>query len=129
MIYEYQCTECGDIFSKVRRVQDRKLPAHCDCGGEGRFGIFSAPVGHVQENLMYACPASGEKVTSWRQRKNIMAKFDLIDANETDQAGQMKERLKRKKERDKVANDYMNSMPKELRKQLKERGKVDGFHC
>ena len=74
------------------------------------------------------CPASGEQVTSWRQRKNIFAKHDLIDANDVDQEYLKKKRLKKKAEREKLAKDYL---PKDLHKQLKDIGSkgkgLDGF--
>ena len=128
MIYEYECKSCGTIFSKSRRIQDRRLPAECACGGEGRFGIFSAPMGHVQPEAHYVCPATGEKVTSWRQRKNTFAKYDLIDANDFDQEDAKKKRLAKKAKREELAKDYL---PKDLHNQLKDMGSkgkgLDGF--
>lgn len=120
MIYEYQCQDCGDIHSKVRRLEKRHEPTVCpECGGEGRLGIFSAPMAHVQPEAHYVCPATGEQVTSWRQRKNLFAKHDLIDANDFDQEYAKKQRLKKKEERDKLAKDYL---PKDLHNKLREIG-------
>lgn len=43
---------------------------------------LSAPIVHVPANLHYICPVTGEGVTNERQRRNIMAREGLVDAND-----------------------------------------------
>jgi hypothetical protein len=38
--------------------------------------------GYVQGECRYRCPVTLEGVTSWKQRKEIMARKGLIDAND-----------------------------------------------
>ena len=129
-LYEYQCQNTGKIISRHRRIQDRKLPCQCECGSSAVLGIFSAPMGHVQPEAHYVCPATGQQVTSWRQRRNLFAQHDLMDANEVDQAHAKKARLKKKEKREELAKDYL---PDDLHKQLKDMGNkgegLDGFTC
>lgn len=43
-IYEYRCTECGEIFEDVRRVSRRDDMADCDhCGRNKAERVFSTP--------------------------------------------------------------------------------------
>jgi predicted nucleic acid-binding Zn ribbon protein len=124
MMYEYQCQNTGQIITRVRRIQDRRLPCDCNCGARAKFGIFTAPSGHVQPEAHYICPVTNQQVTSWRQRKNTFAEFDLIDANETDQKSLKKTALKKKEQRDALAKDYL---PKDLHKEIKKIGAAEGF--
>lgn len=49
----------------------------------GQMGVKIQPViGYVQRDCHYKCPATGQMVTSNRQRKNIMREHNLIDAND-----------------------------------------------
>ena len=45
--------------------------------------VFTTPrMGSVQQECHYVCPATGERITSWRQRANNFAKNNLMDAND-----------------------------------------------
>ncbi|HEX6537475.1 MAG TPA: zinc ribbon domain-containing protein [Gemmatimonadaceae bacterium] len=61
--YEYKCAACGEVHTRRRRVEDRALPAACDCGGAARV-IFSVP--RVQNST-----ASRDSLSSWG--RNIRA--------------------------------------------------------
>ncbi len=39
-------------------------------------------IGYVQKDCHYKCPVTGQAVMSNRQRNNIMAEHNLIDAND-----------------------------------------------
>ena len=111
-------------MTRYRRVIDRRLPCTCACGANAVLGVYTAPMAHVQEEAHYMCPATGEPVTSWRQRKNIFAKHGLMDANEVDQDYLKRERLKKKQERDAISKDYL---PQDLKNQIQELGKQQNF--
>lgn len=32
-LYEYRCTECGDVFEVLQKVTDEPLKVHKNCGG------------------------------------------------------------------------------------------------
>ena len=117
--YDYQCGDCGGITTRFRKMDNRNDALSCECGSQMNLAILSAPYGHVQPEAHYLCPVTGEKVTSWRQRKNLFAKHDLIDANEVDQKALKRDRLAKKAKRDELAKGYI---PPELKKELKKMG-------
>lgn len=105
-LYAYKCPACGTDTEDFNRVDDRHTNAPvCQCGT--RMAMQICPVrGNVQQDAHYVCPATGEKVTSWRQRRNIMAKHDLVDARDinTPEARRKRREAKRAKlERAKAA--------------------------
>lgn len=79
-LYSYRCAECGaetDAFNSVAECETSAPECH------GRMQIAIQPVrSTMQKDLCYVCPATGEKVTSWRQRENIFKKHDLVDARD-----------------------------------------------
>ena len=87
----------------------------CDCDGVMQLAILSAPAAKIQPEAHYLCPATGEEVTSWRQRNNLMAKHDLVQADPDRDAEIHKRTVAKKKKRDELAKDYL---PKDLRDQL-----------
>lgn len=119
MIYEYECSNCHIRAEKVRKIMDRNLVFPCDCGGVFEHKIFTAPSGHVQEECHYRCPATGIETTSWRQRKNIFAKHDLVQIDQDEHKEKKAKVFKKKEKRDKLAKDYL---PKDLHKQIKTIG-------
>jgi putative FmdB family regulatory protein len=123
-LYEYQCDSCETRRDEVRRIIDRNMPKTCGCGGVFEHKIFTAPVGRVQEEAHYICPATGEKVTSWAQRKNLFAKHNLVEADEDQEAENNAKRLKKKAKRDELAKNYL---PEDLHRKLKDIGKQEGF--
>ena len=44
MKYSYECIECGEITTRVRKIADRNDPVQCQCGGECKKVILQAPV-------------------------------------------------------------------------------------
>lgn len=43
---------------------------------------LSPNIGYVQGDCHYTCPVTRQQVTTNRQRRNIMARHNLIDAND-----------------------------------------------
>lgn len=79
--YVYRCT-CGETLERVNRIAERRTnaPHHC---GEPMDIVIQPPLSaSVQAEAHYICPATGEKVTSRRQRKYLFEKHGLIDADD-----------------------------------------------
>ncbi|MGB1373826.1 MAG: FmdB family zinc ribbon protein [Aequoribacter sp.] len=97
-LYQYRCTSCADECSEFNTVADRHANApKCACGGPMVMRIM--PV-QVQAQILgggthpgYHCPVSGEYVTSRKQRRNIMAEHNLIEAGDKNSASNHGERM------------------------------------
>lgn len=85
-IYTYKCPECQSERDDFNRIDDRHTNAPtCECGA--RMAMQISPVrGVVQKDANYVCPATGEQVTSYRQRRNLFAKHNLMDARDFDKS-------------------------------------------
>jgi len=83
------------------------------------IAMFTPPVGRVQPEAHYVCPATGEQITSWRQRKNSFAKNGLEESNSEQQDELQSRRMKKKAARDALAKDYL---PKDLQKKIAKIG-------
>jgi hypothetical protein len=82
MIYEYECQICKHRTTAVRTIAERKSGPDC-CNGKMELGIFSAPSLKVPMwDVDYFCQALGQPITSMRQRKYLMDKGGLVDADE-----------------------------------------------
>lgn len=44
--------------------------------------VLQAAHGHVQMECRYRCPVTREGVTSWKQRREIFARKNLMDASD-----------------------------------------------
>ncbi len=81
-LYDYHCRTCGgaraDVFNRMADCESN-APRCCD---SPMSIVIQRPMVTVQAEAHYVCPATGEKVTSWRQRRNIFAKHRLRDAND-----------------------------------------------
>jgi len=82
--YDFQCKACHSVQEEFLRVADLDTSQiSCTaCGGETQRVILRAPMGMVQSEAHYRCPVTGEAVTSNRQRRYIMDKNNLVDAND-----------------------------------------------
>lgn len=84
-LYLYECAECHGITESINRMAERHTHAPI-CGKNathGRMAVRLTPnLGYVQQDCSYRCPVTRQWVTSNRQRQNIMAKHNLVDAND-----------------------------------------------
>jgi putative FmdB family regulatory protein len=80
-IYEYRCAACGATQDAFARIDDRDTSAP-HCCGQATARMLSAPMVSVPQNCEYKCPVTDQIVTSYRQRRNIMAEHNLRDAND-----------------------------------------------
>lgn len=100
-IYAYQCETCAECIDEFNRIDDRHTNAPvCRCGA-GQMTMRISPVrGSVQQDCHYVCPATGAKVTSYAQRRELMAKHNLVDARDITPAFVKRESDKQ------IAEDY-----------------------
>ena len=82
--------------------------------------ILTPPYGQVQPEAHYLCPVTGKQITSWRQRKNVFAEHNLMDANEIPLEETKRTVMKKKADRDELAKDYL---PPDLQDKLSVMGK------
>lgn len=110
--YDFQCDTCGVITEAYLRVSQLENDRPSCCGQMTRQVILRPPMGYVRPDTHYKCPVTNEGVTSQRQRRNIMAKHDLIDAN--DMTPDFAKRQEEKKwadirKRAKAHDDFINT--------------------
>ena len=85
MIYTYRCTACKETHTRVRRVAHRHDAADCDCGAPARLEITPVAVntsGCTFEPFQSPAIKGKPVITSERQRREMMKRHDLVDANE-----------------------------------------------
>ena len=119
-IYAYICHECGAEREGFNRVSERRTNAP-DC--HGPMDIRLTPnIGFVQRECHYECPITGQPITTHRQRANVMAEHDVVDANDFKPAvthEKAKRRFDRNAEKaaqlsspiDKVLDQYRPALP------------------
>ena len=80
-LYDYRCPACGEEAELYRTISDHATaPQHC---GQDMVQIHkSAPFGAVQMEARYVCPATGQKITTWKQRKETFARHNLCDVSD-----------------------------------------------
>ena len=71
--YEYAC-EKGHHFERVLAVADYQTPQTCECGVAGRRVISVPARGYVQKECNYDSPITGKPITSWKQRRDDLAR-------------------------------------------------------
>lgn len=82
MLYDYLCRSCGHETEAINKIDERRTNAPVCCGEGMDIIIKKAPLGFVEREVRYRCPVTGQGVTSMRQRKDIMAREGLVDAND-----------------------------------------------
>lgn len=83
-LYSYQCQKCERVEDAIRKVVDHAIGPDC-CGEPMRQKITApmlAPIMGGGNWAGYQCPVTGRFVTSRRERKNIMAEHDLVEAGD-----------------------------------------------
>jgi predicted nucleic acid-binding Zn ribbon protein len=97
-LYAYRCPTCQAEQDAYLPVAEHETGAPV-CEGHGQMRQYLTPVMvSVQPECHFICSATeGDvQVTSHRQRANIMAEHNLIDARELDYPKQIAERKARK---------------------------------
>lgn len=115
--YVYQC-ECGERTERINRIADRHIYAPFHCEQPMRI-VPQAPMVSVQAEANYRCPATGEVITSRRQRQYVMQKNGLIDADDVN-PGLIKAQDARHAEDKRIAEECSAGLKPETRRQLAE---------
>lgn len=110
-LYDYRCTVCGEETEVYRSISaEATAPQHC--GRDMEQFHAKAPHGSVQMEARYRCPATGEGVTSWKQRREIMRRHNLVDLSDAPAAKQREREAKKWAEIRRLANAPVNELPK-----------------
>lgn len=75
-IYTYQCPLCLKNKDEYRSIESRNVLPLCECGASMNKVIV--PV-NVAPKMEYHCPVTGEMVYSKKRRKEIMARYNLVE--------------------------------------------------
>ena len=128
-VYDFKCPECDTVCRDVvlpMMHEDEDHP-HCyNCDAKTHHYITKTPMMFMRD-VDYAVPFEAGKdkevITSSRQRKEFMARNNLMDANEIMEAPTHKEQ---KKARDEVKESIAAITPNEQQKdQMKQSGLGD----
>ncbi len=119
-LYTYRCDECGNELEQFNRITDRHTNAP-DC--HGPMGIrLHANMGYLKADCHYVCPVTRKPVTTQRQRANIMAEHNLIDANDFKPKAFIAKEEAALAKREKLAGTLKNPLPdREMRELLPRR--------
>lgn len=110
--YDMHCDACGADTEAYLRVAQLENDRPSCCGQMMRQVLLHAPMAYVRPDTHYKCPVTNAGVTSQAQRRNIMAKHDLIDANDfTPEYAMRKEKKKWDdiRKRAKAHDDFINT--------------------
>lgn len=108
-IYEYHCKTCGSSQDLFNKIDERETNAPFCCDEQTEKAVTACMV-FIPGECHYICPVTDEKVTSYRQRKNIMAREGLVDANDRPPSVVINEKKKKTAERQKLAAQ-LNNVP------------------
>ena len=83
MIYTYRCLTCDTQQDAKRSMDDRYNGPHCaECGGDTKKvmnAVASTQIMGACDNPGYISPLSGKWIDSKRERRNEIAKYDVIE--------------------------------------------------
>ena len=115
MLYDYRCTHCGAERLNVHNsIANRKTNAPECCGDKMTIIITAAPMGFVDREIHYKCPVTNQEVTSRRQRNEIMARNNLMDAN--DFKDSIKKKMRKSKQEKARIKKEQEQLPSDLKR-------------
>lgn len=123
MLYDYLCMNCGHQEERHNKIDERKTNAPVCCGEPMNIVILKAPMGFVDNMEAYKCVATGEVITSRRQRRYVMEKGDYIDANDFKKTPEQRRAEKAKKQaelkaiRDEIPAELQAAMKTEIKRE------------
>jgi hypothetical protein len=97
--FECACGERKEQFLKMSELESN-TPVHC---GQKMRVVIQPVAGYVQMECRYRCPATREKITTWKQRKESFARNRLRDASDVTAEQEITRQQKRKAENDRLA--------------------------
>lgn len=121
-VYEYRCQK-GHKFDRYLSMADYREPQTCDCGAEAKK-IFSRPMLNLdmQPWDRYISPATGEVITSYKERNEDMKKSGCVDYEPSLKANTTKhmntEDAKLEKAMDETVEREIANMPSDKKEKL-----------
>lgn len=112
-IYPFRCPTCGADRDEFKPVADRDANPP-ECCGAPMARQLTAPMVSVPANCAYKCPVTGQVVTSYRQRANIMAEHRLTDANDFTPQYMIDRKRRARAENERLAAELYKDIPKEI---------------
>lgn len=111
-IYAYHCPACGAEVDEFRKVDDRDNAPVC-CDAPMRREI-SAPMVSVPPSFAYKCQMSGEVVTTYRKRADLMKKHGVVDAR--DYTDTIRRKMNERQAEKAEAKAYYDALPESVKK-------------
>jgi len=82
-IYTYRCNSCGSCQESINTIARRNdVPQCLTCGGQTNLKIVPpriAPILGGSDFPGYQCPVTDQYVTSRKQRREIIAQYNLVE--------------------------------------------------
>lgn len=76
-VYEYECSECGAVQTRLRTVGDRyNAPL---CHSQAMTKLISRTFGYVQGDICYDSPIDGRPITSLQKRLDDLARNNCVE--------------------------------------------------
>lgn len=121
-LYDYECQD-GHKFDRFLSLKDYKEPQTCDCGKPAKKLITPTMLNcDIQPWDSYISPASGDLITSYKDRRRDMEKTGCVDYDpgmKTDQEAAVKrEDAKLDKLVDETVEKEFDAMPVRKKEKL-----------
>jgi hypothetical protein len=121
-IYVFTCKE-GHVFDRILKLKDYDTPQTCDCGLEAKRKIVPTMLNcDMQSWDYYESPVSGKPITSYKARKEDMARHGCVDYEPSMKKVQKKKIEKMDSDLDKRIDDTVDrewdKMPTHKRERL-----------
>ena len=108
-LYDYRCRTCGVETEIYRGVNENTHPEHC--GETMEQFHLRAPMGAVQAETHYMCPATEKPITSRKQRLESFKRHNLADMSDLSSAKQYEREKKKWDKIRKTAGEAVNTLP------------------
>lgn len=108
-LYDYRCRVCGCETEVYRSVSETSIPMHC--GTEMQQFHSRPPMGAVQAETHYICPATGKEITSRKKRLESFREHNLVDVSDMDSRKVLAREEKKWAEIRRLANAPVNELP------------------
>jgi len=121
-LYTYSCPN-GHQFDRILRLKDYQQPQTCTCGLPAKRKIMPTMVNcDMQPWDRYISPASGKPITSYKERREDMARTDCVDYEPSMTKNQTQrmhaEDAKLEKKMDETVEKEILNMPTKKRERL-----------
>jgi putative FmdB family regulatory protein len=110
-IYSYKCSATGEEFDRFERMTDTGKSVTCQCGANAPK-VYHAPMAFVESDCPpHIAPKTGEKITTNRQRREYMARENMVDANDFKPDFVIREQKARRERLRREAAKAYNNLP------------------